>query len=263
MGLIKRIALRSPCTSINEVVERYHSNIHKGLFVLPKPNLFPAGTRIQLEVHLKGGKLALAGRAIVQGPIEGVEGTPIKFVELDDASRGVFRRMLERAAKPEMATGECINRQALSQIFQQMQLVEERFEEPVKVEAGKRSPKGIVLGIDLGTTNSCCAIVKNGKPFVIPSRRGHRTIPSVVAIDPMGQVIVGHAAKAQMEINPARTVYGSKRLVGRPFESPIVRQVRDRFHYEIVAGSDGRAAVKIEDKVMSLERVSSLILTEI
>ncbi len=123
--------------------------------------------------------------------------------------------------------------------------------------------EGPILGIDLGTTNSCCAIVKSGKPFVIPSRRGHNTIPSVVAINELGDELVGHAAKAQMEINPGRTIYGSKRLVGRPFDSPVVREVRDRFHYKIVKGHDNSAAVQIDDKVLTLEEVAAKILTEI
>jgi molecular chaperone DnaK len=131
---------------------------------------------------------------------------------------------------------------------------------PSKTDEAKQ---GIVLGIDLGTTNSCCAIVKGERPFVIPSRRGHNTIPSVVAINSVGDTLVGSAAKAQMEINPERTIYGSKRLVGRPFDSPVVRQVRDRFHYKIVEGPNHLAAVEIDDRILSLEEVASLILTEI
>ncbi|MBN2493345.1 MAG: Hsp70 family protein [Deltaproteobacteria bacterium] len=153
---------------------------------------------------------------------------------------------------------------ALAESIKRMVLVE---------ESGGATPagplpsqvEGPIVGIDLGTTNSCCAMVKEGSqnPFVIPSRRGHNTIPSVVALDPMGEVLVGSAAKAQMEINPARTIYGSKRLVGRPFDSPVVSQVRDRFHYEIVAGASGEAAVRIDKRLLSLEEVASYILMDI
>src|SRR5690348_7986010 len=96
-----------------------------------------------------------------------------------------------------------------------------------------------IIGIDLGTTNSCCAVVKDGKPFVIPSREGHNTVPSVVALNQKGKLLVGHPAKAQILTNPAQTIYGSKRLVGRPFASPIVGQIKDRFHYPIVEGPQG------------------------
>src|SRR5205085_3353432 len=74
--------------------------------------------------------------------------------------------------------------------------------------------KGRIIGIDLGTTNSAAAVVKEGKPFIIPSREGYNTIPSVVALNEKGNVIVGHPAKGQLLINPKSTVYGFKRLVG-------------------------------------------------
>ena len=88
---------------------------------------------------------------------------------------------------------------------------------------------------------------RNGRAQVLTSRLGYRTIPSVVAFDPQGRLLVGHAAKAQMVVNPRHTVYGSKRLVGRPFRSPTVQACRDRFHYEIVEGADGAAAAAAGD----------------
>jgi len=264
IGMLKRLVLRTPCETVAQVVERYHSYLHEGMFILPKPGLFPPGTIIELELHLKGGQPALRGRAQVEEQLAGRPGTPVRFKAMDGASRGVLRQMLERGqAPPAVAASTGYNRQVLTRMLEQMELVEEKFGDPGQSVSNGRAPKGMVLGIDLGTTNSCCAVIKDGKPFVIPSRRGHRTIPSVVAVDPTGQVVVGHAAKAQMEINPSKTVYGSKRLVGRPYESPIVRQVRDRFHYQIVPAPDGRAAVKIDDQVLSLEKVASLILNEI
>jgi len=120
-----------------------------------------------------------------------------------------------------------------------------------------------IIGIDLGTTNSCCAVVKDGKPFVIPSREGHNTVPSVVALNHKGKLLVGHPAKAQMLTNPAQTIYGSKRLVGRPFASPIVSQIKDRFHYDIVEGPQGDCAVRLGDMTFTLQEIASLILKEV
>jgi molecular chaperone DnaK len=124
-------------------------------------------------------------------------------------------------------------------------------------------PTGPVIGIDLGTTNSCAAVVKDGKPFVIPSREGYNTIPSVVALSDKGKLMVGHPAKSQLLINPRNTVYGAKRLIGRQFKSPVVTDLLGRFSYEIVAGPRGEAAVKIADQVFSLQKISSLVLTEV
>ncbi len=259
---LKRVVMRCPCTSLGEFVERYRGQVEGDKFYLPKPDLFPAGTMIQLELHLSDGRPAMKGRAVVEEKTGERTGTPVRFTALDPVSRGVLRQLMEQAGEPP-AAGATSNRQMIERVLEGMTLVRENFGEPKSVTAGERSPKGMVLGIDLGTTNCCCSVVKEGKPFVIPSRLGHMTIPSVVAVDSQGQVVVGHAARAQMEINPARTIYGSKRLVGRPFASPIVQEVRDRFHYQIVAGPDGRAAVQIEDKVFSLEKISGLILEEI
>ena len=120
-----------------------------------------------------------------------------------------------------------------------------------------------VIGIDLGTTNSCASVVVDGRPRVIPSRKGYRTIPSIVAYDDRGRLLVGHAAKEQMELNPTNTVYGSKRLIGRPFHAPAVRQIRDRFHYEIIEGPRHEAAVRIVGRPFSLQQVAAFLLTEI
>jgi molecular chaperone DnaK len=124
-------------------------------------------------------------------------------------------------------------------------------------------PAGPVIGIDLGTTNSCAAVVKDGKPFVIPSREGYNTIPSVVALSDKGKLMVGHPARSQLLINPKNTVYGAKRLIGRQFKSPVVTDLLGRFSYEIVAGPRGEAAVKMGEQVFSLQKISSLVLSEV
>jgi len=125
-----------------------------------------------------------------------------------------------------------------------------------------RKPKGPAIGIDLGTTNSCVAALHGGKVQVLASRQGYRTSPSVVAYDAQGRLLVGHAAKAQMVVNPRNTVYGSKRLVGRPYASPTVQACRDRFHYEIVEGPAGAAAVRFAGRDFSLQQVAALVLGE-
>ncbi|WP_434391291.1 TIGR02266 family protein [Melittangium boletus] len=132
-------------------------------------------------------------------------------------------------------------------------------------EAPTEEPKrtGPVIGIDLGTTNSCAAFVRNNKPGVLPSREGHNTVPSILALNTRGRLVVGHPAKGQMLTNPRQTVYGAKRLVGRLFDSPIVQQIRDRFAYEIAPGEQGEAAVRLGDRVYSLQQISALILREV
>jgi molecular chaperone DnaK len=120
-----------------------------------------------------------------------------------------------------------------------------------------------IIGIDLGTTNSCAAVSENGKARVLQSKQGYRTLPSIVAYDAHGRLLVGHPAKGQMVVNPQDTVYGSKRLVGRPFASPTVQACRDRFHYEIVEGEGGAASVRFAGRDFTLQQVSALILGEV
>ncbi len=126
---------------------------------------------------------------------------------------------------------------------------------------GKRSRA--IIGIDLGTTNSCAAVVKDGRPYVIPSREGHNTVPSIVALNSRHRIVVGHLAKAQLLTNPKATVYGAKRLVGRPFESEVVQEIRSKFAYEIVPDANGLAAVRLGPETLSLEQVSALVLREV
>jgi molecular chaperone DnaK len=132
--------------------------------------------------------------------------------------------------------------------------------EPPKEEPKREGP---VIGIDLGTTNSCAGFVRHGKPEILRSREGHNTVPSILALNVRGKMVVGHPAKGQMLTNPRQTVYGAKRLVGRAYDSPIVQHIKDRFAYEVAAGDNGEAAVKLGNRVFTLQQISALILREV
>jgi len=253
--------------------------------LLPDPGKTTPGKQMTLELFLSGGRPLMKVKGELRSPPDLPAGTLLfQFLEPDDAARRLLGAMLaaqSRAKKRGRKTqGRSVHalsdmaRRAMAHpaFLKSMEaalnrmVVRESDGSRVKTKPTPKSKEeGPIIGIDLGTTNSCCAMVKKKgeRPFVIPSQRGHNTIPSVVAIDPLGEVKVGHAAKSQMEMNPDRTIYGSKRLVGRPFDSPMVRQVSDRFHYEIVAGSDGLAAVRIGDRIFNLDEVSALILGSI
>src|SRR5580693_7597386 len=99
--------------------------------------------------------------------------------------------------------------------------------------------KSHIVGIDLGTTNTCVAYVRNRIPKVVPSDKGSLILPSVVALSARGDLLVGGAAKDQMVTNPKNTIYGAKRLIGRKFNSKVVQDLRSYYAYEIVEGSEG------------------------
>ncbi len=120
-----------------------------------------------------------------------------------------------------------------------------------------------VLGIDLGTTNTCVAHVRNKVPKVVPSDKGRLVLPSVVGLSERGSLVVGNVAKEQMVTRPQATIYGHKRFIGRPFNSPYVRHLAQKVSYEIVEGKDAQVAVRLGDRVMELPEVSSLLLDHI
>src|ERR1700687_347245 len=120
--------------------------------------------------------------------------------------------------------------------------------------------KPILLGIDLGTTNTCVAYVRNKIARVVPSDKGSLILPSIVAVSEKGDLWVGNVAKDQMVVNPRHTIYAAKRLIGRQFNSKVVQDIKHYFPYEIVEGPSGEAAVVLAGKVYSLPQISAFVL---
>ncbi|MDB6140144.1 MAG: prok dnak: chaperone protein dnak, partial [Verrucomicrobiaceae bacterium] len=122
-----------------------------------------------------------------------------------------------------------------------------------------------ILGIDLGTTNSCMAILEAGKPMVLENSEGARTTPSVVAFTKSGERVVGQAAKRQAITNPRNTVFSVKRLMGRKFAE--LSEVDKNVPYKIVAAANGDAHVQVEvggeTKTYSPQEISAMILTKL
>jgi len=122
-------------------------------------------------------------------------------------------------------------------------------------------PKGKVIGIDLGTTNSVVSIVESGQPTVIPNQEGNRTTPSVVAFAEDGEKLVGVVAKRQAVTNPKNTIYSIKRFMGRRFEE-VGEEVK-MVPYEVVRAENGDARVRIKGKVYSPPEISAMILQKL
>jgi molecular chaperone DnaK len=118
------------------------------------------------------------------------------------------------------------------------------------------------IGIDLGTTNSCVAIMEGGEPKVIPNVEGARTTPSVVAFTESGERLVGQIAKRQAITNPLNTVFSVKRLIGRKFEDPEVQRDLKILPYKIVRGDNGDAHIDIRGRRYSPAEISAMILTK-
>ncbi|TLZ43071.1 MAG: molecular chaperone DnaK [Gammaproteobacteria bacterium] len=117
-----------------------------------------------------------------------------------------------------------------------------------------------VIGIDLGTTNSCVAIMEGGKPRVIENSEGDRTTPSIVAFTKDGEVLVGQPAKRQAVTNPANTLFAIKRLIGRKFEDEVVRRDIKMVPYKIMRADNGDAWVEVQGKKMAPPEISARVL---
>src|SRR5579859_1746508 len=119
---------------------------------------------------------------------------------------------------------------------------------------------GKMIGIDLGTTNSCVAIMEGGKPKVIENSEGDRTTPSIVAFTKDGEVLVGQSAKRQAVTNPANTVAAVKRLIGRKFTDEVVKRDMGMVSYKIIKADNGDAWVEVQGKKMAPQEISARVL---
>lgn len=120
----------------------------------------------------------------------------------------------------------------------------------------------LVIGIDLGTTNSCVSILEGDTPTVIPNRGGYKTTPSIVAVTEAGKRLVGHIAKRQAITNAENTVHAAKRLIGRKWESPQVKNALMTSSYHIVEGPHDDVRIELRSKLFSVPEISSMILQE-
>lgn len=119
---------------------------------------------------------------------------------------------------------------------------------------------GKIIGIDLGTTNSCVAVMEDGKARVIENSEGDRTTPSIVAFNKDNEVMVGQSAKRQAVTNPKNTLYAIKRLIGRKFKDDVVQRDIDMVPYRIVEADNGDAWVEANDKKMAPPEISARVL---
>ncbi len=120
---------------------------------------------------------------------------------------------------------------------------------------------GKIIGIDLGTTNSCVSVMENGAPKVIENAEGARTTPSIIAYTNDGEVLVGAPAKRQAVTNPKNTLYAIKRLIGRRFEDKEVQKDISLMPFKIIKADNGDAWVEVlSDKKMAPQQVSAEVL---
>ena len=121
---------------------------------------------------------------------------------------------------------------------------------------------GRAIGIDLGTTNSCVAVMEGSEPTVIPNEEGHRTTPSIVAFTDDGDRLVGPVAKRQGVTNPERTIYAAKRFIGRKFEDPEVTRTQGLVPYEVCEAENGDAWIKVDEEKLPPQKIGAIVLEQ-
>lgn len=119
-----------------------------------------------------------------------------------------------------------------------------------------------VIGIDLGTTNSCVATVEDGQPKVISNKGGYKTTPSMISLEEGGRRLIGHLAKRQMVTNARNTIYGTKRLIGRKFDSAEVKKAIASYPFEILEGPHTDIRILVQGQEFSLPEVGAMIIQE-
>ncbi|NQD93532.1 Hsp70 family protein, partial [Pseudomonas sp. CrR25] len=119
---------------------------------------------------------------------------------------------------------------------------------------------GKIIGIDLGTTNSCVAILENGSVKVLENAEGARTTPSIIAYSSDNEILVGQSAKRQAVTNPHNTLYAVKRLIGRRFEENVVQKDIQMVPYKIVKADNGDAWVEVKGQKMAPPQISAEVL---
>jgi len=117
-----------------------------------------------------------------------------------------------------------------------------------------------IIGIDLGTTNSCVAVLEGGDAKVIENSEGDRTTPSIIAYTEDGEILVGQSAKRQAVTNPTNTLYAVKRLIGRKFDSEVVQKDIKMVPYNIVKAANGDAWIDVKGETMAPPQISAEVL---
>ncbi len=130
--------------------------------------------------------------------------------------------------------------------------------EPLAVQ-----PTGVIIGIDLGTTNTCASFVRDGRAQIIPGRTGTNTIPSMITFEPDGSYHVGQRAADRQVLYPLRTVYGSKRLIGRTYRPELAAELQQHFAYPLGEAEGQRFGARIDDRVISMDTIAARVLDEV
>jgi molecular chaperone DnaK len=232
--------LRIHATDDGEFAEFVKKNAAPNGVTIAHPNPPPVGTSVRLEVISKETRERICAVDVVVQSIvpAGEKPSPSMVLSITRIALGCSENV----------------RQAFAASMPHVKPLA-----PVK----RTSDGGRVIGIDLGTTFSCAAVVENDEPRVIQSRLGYSTIPSVLTFDDQGVPVVGQVAERRLVLQPDRVVYGSKRLIGRTFSNTVSQAFSARVPYKVVADPEGMSAIQLGARVLSPVEIAACVLSEV
>jgi molecular chaperone DnaK len=228
-----------------------------------------SGDEIRFVVHDASGAAAVSGLARVTALEDGALAVAITALGVDPTVAAVLAASVRAPAAPPSLPGVVGGPPPL------------RLDRPGTPAAGsRRAPTpdddvmpqieqltvkktGVVIGFDLGTTNTCAAWVDEGRVKIIPGRTGKSTIPSMITFEPDGSFHIGQRAADRQVLYPQRTVYGSKRLIGRTYRPELAQELQQHFAYPLAEAEGQRFGVRIDDRVISMETIAARVLDEV
>ncbi|MFC1610651.1 Hsp70 family protein [Myxococcota bacterium] len=237
-------------SDLTELVEKHGEDLKSnGLFV--RRDVSPAvGEFVLVEFVSPDGTrlLAVTARVVHARPSsvagDKTAGMGLEFLDFDEEGRQLITK-LKQGSAPDTSEQEA------------------KAHRREKVTTPATDAAGPVVGIDLGTTNSCVAVVQDGQPRVVASTQGYETVPSIIYLSPEKKVLAGHQALQKMLYEPNRCVYGSKRFIGRRYASKEVRTYGHFFHYDLAPAQSGLVAASIDGTLLPLELVAAHVLAHL
>lgn len=259
--------LRVSFASPDAFVQAYCAHPELQGFIVPTHVQVPTGTQLDVTVDFGGGKgLRLLGQVVsfVPATATAQAGIGVRIIGM----HATHRQWLDNSVRTLQSTAPGGESNA-SERHMLRKAVSAKDLDGAKdslMMSDLPQGTGAIMGIDLGTCNSSACIYIDGKPVIInladpdAPTGSSRTLPSVVAYDDNGEVTVGAKAVEARSRNPRRTVFGSKRFIGRNYESPAVQSMLARFPYKVVPGTEGRVAIEINSRPINLTTISAKIL---
>ncbi len=237
------------------IAEKYALNLSEGGLFIRDDRPPPVGSLVLIEFVLPDGQplSRVAARVVHARPAtlesDRTAGMGLEFVRFDAVAEEIVERLSR--SRPLGANAQADVPPA-NGVF-----------DLAGLEAPLIASTGPIVGIDLGTVNSCVAIAPGGVPSVILSPQGYDTLPSVVFRSEARELFVGYKALERMILDPDRAIYGAKRFLGRPFASREVQTYGHFFNYELMPDALGRSAARVGGEVVALEMVSGHILARL